>query len=155
MKDYYNILNVSQSSSKREIKAAFWVQAKKWHPDRNNSTNATERMQHINEAYLILYDDEARSRYDAELRKYESHKKQSNTYDDYAHPISDDLLKKWINGAKEQSKNVAKNSLDDLVGISQAAASSAFTSALEGAKVGVVFIVVMLIFLMFVGGFNF
>ena len=63
-KDYYAVLGISSSASLQEIKSAYYTQSKKWHPDINKSEEAKERMQDINEAYLILKDEEAKSKYD-------------------------------------------------------------------------------------------
>ena len=54
MKDYYEILGVSETSSKDEIKKAFRSLAKKYHPDRNgNDENAIKKFQEVNEAMKI------------------------------------------------------------------------------------------------------
>ena len=64
--DYYSILEVDNESSFEEIKSAFRKQCIKWHPDKNLGKDTTEKMQLINEAYLILKDSEARAKYDIE-----------------------------------------------------------------------------------------
>lgn len=64
-KDYYQILGVSRSASKDEIKRAFRKLAAKHHPDRNPDDKAAEeRFKEINEAYTVLQDDEKRKFYD-------------------------------------------------------------------------------------------
>ena len=68
--DYYAILEIEASASAEEVKSAFKKQALKWHPDRNSNIDTTKRMQQINEAYLILKDSEARTRYDVEYNIY-------------------------------------------------------------------------------------
>ena len=79
-KDYYKILEVSQNATDEEIKKAFREQAIKWHPDRNQGTDTTLRMQEINEAHLILKDKEARTRYDIEYNKFKQYQeKQQKT----------------------------------------------------------------------------
>lgn len=63
--DYYEILEVSKSSDKSEIKKAYRKMAMKYHPDKNpDDKTAEERFKQINEAYQVLSDDEKRSRYD-------------------------------------------------------------------------------------------
>lgn len=69
-KDYYAILEIPATASKAEIKSAYKKQAIKWHPDKNHGVDTTQKMQEINEAYLILNDDEARSRYDREYSRF-------------------------------------------------------------------------------------
>jgi DnaJ-class molecular chaperone len=52
--DPYFILNITPGSSKAEIKKAYKTMARYWHPDINNSPNATEMMQKINAAYWAI-----------------------------------------------------------------------------------------------------
>ena len=70
--DYYAILEVSQSATLAEIKSAYRSQAMKWHPDKNRGMDTTEKMKEINEAKLILTDEEARVRYDREYLRFKS-----------------------------------------------------------------------------------
>ena len=65
-KDYYQILGVSPTASKQEIKQAYRMMSLKWHPDKNPGVDVTSMMQDINEAYKILNDDLCRARYDKE-----------------------------------------------------------------------------------------
>tara|TARA_B110000285_G_C15092382_1_gene599859 strand:+ start:625 stop:1155 length:531 start_codon:yes stop_codon:yes gene_type:complete len=74
-KDYYAILDINQSAILSEIKSAYKIQALKWHPDKNQDEDTTERMKEINEAKLILIDEEARIRYDREYLKFKSFQK--------------------------------------------------------------------------------
>lgn len=61
---YYARLGVPQGASADQIKAAFRRRARNLHPDRNPSPNATAEFQHLEEAYRVLNDPEARARYD-------------------------------------------------------------------------------------------
>ncbi|CAB4400910.1 uncharacterized protein OCT59_022938 [Rhizophagus irregularis] len=67
-KDYYKILGVPRSASKKEIKKAFRKLAHEWHPDkhRNDMTveQAEAKMASINEAYEVLNNDELRAKFD-------------------------------------------------------------------------------------------
>jgi molecular chaperone DnaJ len=63
-KDYYKTLGVERNSTKDEIKKAYKKLAKKYHPDLNNSPDASEKFKEINEAAAVLADDEKRSKYD-------------------------------------------------------------------------------------------
>jgi hypothetical protein len=63
-KGYYIRLGVSPTASAADIKAAFRGRALELHPDRNPSPGATQEFQHLNEAYTVLSDPEARAEYD-------------------------------------------------------------------------------------------
>lgn len=61
-KDYYEILGVSKSASKDEIKKAFYKLAHKYHPDKKEGDE--KKFKEVNEAYQVLSDDAKRSKYD-------------------------------------------------------------------------------------------
>jgi molecular chaperone DnaJ len=63
-KDYYDVLGVKKDSSKEEIKSAYKNLAKKFHPDLNKDSGATEKFKEINEAAAVLSDDKKREQYD-------------------------------------------------------------------------------------------
>jgi curved DNA-binding protein len=52
--NYYKIIGVNKDASIKEIKSAYRLHSKKWHPDINHSSNAKSMMQKINEAYHWL-----------------------------------------------------------------------------------------------------
>jgi molecular chaperone DnaJ len=62
---YYEILEISQSATKAEIKKAYRKMAKKYHPDANpDDPEAEHKFKLCNEAYQVLSDDEKRGIYD-------------------------------------------------------------------------------------------
>ncbi|RLC41909.1 MAG: molecular chaperone DnaJ [Candidatus Coatesbacteria bacterium] len=70
VKDYYEILGISESASQDEVKKAYRKLAKMYHPDKNpGDKQAEERFKEIGEAYNVLSDPEKRKQYDM-MRKY-------------------------------------------------------------------------------------
>lgn len=64
-KDLYQILGVSKSASKDELKKAYRKLAMKYHPDRNpDSKEAEAKFKEAKEAYEILNDEQKRQMYD-------------------------------------------------------------------------------------------
>ena len=55
-KDYHAILGVSRSATTDEIKRAYRKMAMKYHPDKNQASDAEERFKEIAEAYRVLSD---------------------------------------------------------------------------------------------------
>ena len=60
--NYYDILNVSNTASEEDIRAAYIIMVKKYHPDVyiGNKCFAEEQMKLVNEAYDILHNKEKR-----------------------------------------------------------------------------------------------
>jgi molecular chaperone DnaJ len=61
-KDYYEILGVSKTASKDEIKKAFHKMAHTHHPDKKGGDEA--KFKEVNEAYQTLSDENKRAQYD-------------------------------------------------------------------------------------------
>ncbi|MBU3658781.1 MAG: hypothetical protein FGM14_02845 [Flavobacteriales bacterium] len=138
-KDYYSILEVDENVSQNDLKLAFKKQALKWHPDRNSGVDSTIQMQNINEAYLILKDNEARSRYDKEYRRYkefekinkrskESNKNENTSSQNEFQP-DDEILKKWMNNAKKQAVDLARETIKEFKGITEVGVKEAVKGA--------------------------
>ena len=73
MKNYYEILEVSQNASPEVIEKAYKALVKKYHPDLQSTENAylfESKMKDITEAYNILSDSSAKSEYDLKLKLY-------------------------------------------------------------------------------------
>ncbi len=64
-RDYYEILGVSKTATKDELKKAYRKLAIKYHPDKNpGDKDAEEKFKEAAEAYDVLSDDDKRARYD-------------------------------------------------------------------------------------------
>jgi len=84
--DYYQVLGISRDANIEQIKQAYRIKAKLYHPDINKKENAKRDFQIINEAYRVLINTEKRRWYDFKL-KYPSTtglKPQAKTRNDYA-----------------------------------------------------------------------
>jgi curved DNA-binding protein CbpA len=154
-KDYYKILEIEPTASSSEIKIAFKKQAIKWHPDKNPGADTTAKMQDLNEAYLILKDNQARVRYDIEYTKFKSFEQETifeqepiyerRTYQksDYynqnqkdhsqrKYEFDDDLLKKWMKNARVQAVDLAIQTIKEMGNLSVTATKAAGTNILLG-----------------------
>jgi len=63
-KDYYQILGLSPSATSEEIKKAYHSLALRYHPDRNQSSDAEDKFKEITVAYGVLIDETKRKEYD-------------------------------------------------------------------------------------------
>ena len=71
MKNYYDILEVSQKASKEVIEKAYKALVKKYHPDLqppDKKKEAEDKIKIINEAYSILSDETKRAEFDRKLQ---------------------------------------------------------------------------------------
>ena len=64
-RDYYEVLGVEKSADENQIKKAYRVLAKKYHPDMNpDNKEAEAKFKEVNEAYEVLSDADKRAKYD-------------------------------------------------------------------------------------------
>jgi len=69
MKNYYEVLEISENASQEVVERVYKLFAKKYHPDLNpdNPKEAEEKFKEITEAYEILSDESQRRSYDEKL----------------------------------------------------------------------------------------
>tara|TARA_Y100001933_G_scaffold167290_1_gene165479 strand:+ start:414 stop:1796 length:1383 start_codon:yes stop_codon:yes gene_type:complete len=62
--EYYEILEVSTNATNQQIKKAYYLLAKKYHPDKNKDDISEDKFKKISEAYQILGNPDLREKYD-------------------------------------------------------------------------------------------
>lgn len=86
MKNYYQILEVSENASQEVIEKAYRVLAKKYHPDiwpKDKIYFAESKFKEITEAYNILSNNDLRSEYDIKMGfNTSSYERYNNLYDE-------------------------------------------------------------------------
>jgi len=83
MENYYEVLSVNSSATEDEIRRAYRILARRYHPDVNPGKVNSDKFRKIAEAYETLNDSEKRRQYDIELES--SQRKQFNQrYKGYA-----------------------------------------------------------------------
>lgn len=171
-KDYYAILEITQSASLAEIKSAYRTQALKWHPDKNHGIDTTEKMKEINEAKLILTDEEARIRYDKEYLRFKSFQqdkekskkseehikqeqekkteeknhenKEQKPKEEYtAYHFEDDILKKWMENARKQAIRNVEEMITEFRDSSIVGFGTFFKTALMAIVIGIIFSIIV------------
>jgi DnaJ-class molecular chaperone len=116
--NYYEILEIVSTATKVEIKKSYRKLALQYHPDKNKSPDAHERFIEINEAYLILHDDEARAKYDREFKTYRlqepttKKEKQTETEKETEDAFEDFNLNDWSKKAKNQAEQYSQMSYE-------------------------------------------
>jgi molecular chaperone DnaJ len=63
-RDFYQILGVARSATAAEIKKAYRLKAKEFHPDANPNKDTVSQFQDVNRAYEVLNDPELKRKYD-------------------------------------------------------------------------------------------
>lgn len=120
-KNYYKVLGVSTSSGEDEIKKAFRVLAKKWHPDKNQGNKtAEEKFKEISEAYDVLSDVLKRKKFDdfvkasQKNRAYSYKKRADSDQTEYETEFSDFFKQFFKNKNKRKKRPYFKG--DDIRG---------------------------------------
>ena len=69
--DYYEILGINVDATDSDVKKAFRILAKKFHPDKNpgDEQTAERKFKEIVNAYQVLIDQNKRCNYDLTLKR--------------------------------------------------------------------------------------
>lgn len=79
VKNYYDILGVSENATQKEIQRAYHKLAVRYHPDKNpDNLDAEMKFREISEAYEILKDIDRREEHDSQPSKFRNFKKGEN-----------------------------------------------------------------------------
>lgn len=107
MKNYYEILQVSENASQEVIEKIYKFLAKKYHPDLNadNLEQAEEKFKELSEAYETLSDPEQRKIYDEEL-KIEEEQQQIQKENELINKIRKEIV---LSYEIENSENMRDN----------------------------------------------
>lgn len=81
---YYELLDIDKNASREEIKKAYRILAKKWHPDLNQADPSAEEMfRKITEAYSVLSNPQLRQDYDSMLDNHADQESDSNSQEEF------------------------------------------------------------------------
>lgn len=106
VKNYYKTLGLSSSASKAEVKVAYRKLAKKYHPDKNKSKQASQLFIEVNEAYAYLTNERSSYRINYPEKTTNSNKSK----------YSEDELRKRMDWARKyaQYKKVKEERMMEL-----------------------------------------
>ena len=110
MKNYYEMLEVSENASKEVIDKAYKVLAKKYHPDLQEEKNkkaAEEKIKSLNEAYEVLSNPQKKQAYDAKLERLKKEEDQRKQVEQqrYVNNISNVYARQYENAQRDAEKN--------------------------------------------------
>lgn len=108
--DYHRILGVRESASKKEIKKAYYGQAKTWHPDVNPSKEANKKFIELTVAYEALMEGKtSATKTTSSQATYTSPVDSSAKWRNvYTPPTNKQDYKDWVKAAKERAKRNAE-----------------------------------------------
>lgn len=146
LKNYYQILEISFESSLEDVKKAYRVQAKKWHPDKNPGFDTTLKMVDINEAYQILSDWDKRKVYDVAYTKhFMDIPEPTQEHRDVSEHVVDSDLEDIINDARFEAEEFVNQFMAELKKTGNEALKGFWSEAMPMLVVGIVISVIVLI----------
>lgn len=124
MQDHYKTLGINSSATYEEVRRAYRVLARRYHPDVNPGKASEEKFKAISSAYQVLSDDKRRADYDAvyeriqiaafaekfrtKLRKGAPKKSSTGTAAQREKPAGGSFLKSSFKWYKEAKKDAVK-----------------------------------------------
>jgi len=113
--DYYAVLKTHSSATPDEIKTAYRILARQFHPDVNRGKNTTAKMQDLNEAYMILRNTETRQRYDQEFQHYSawSAEQRTTTQEQAEYSFFDENLAADIREASRTAREMKEQFIEE------------------------------------------
>jgi hypothetical protein len=154
----YEVLEVPRTASEKEIKIAYFKQAKRFHPDLNpNDSKANEKFQKIAMAYEILSDAKKRQEFDftGGVRGQSAYSSQNNTQYTYtAQQRAEDMFRTVSEDAeivKEALTSFIQDVQDEFTYAAESASKGDWKEVWEIVKVnkGIIFGVVVPLALIF------
>lgn len=110
-KNYYDVLGLGKTATKKEIKKAYLQLAKKYHPDVNPAKDAEGKFKEAHSAYEVLYDEVKRKEYDEQGEDWNrAHNAPRSTGDGstYSGEENDfsDIFNQFFSANREQQSHV-------------------------------------------------
>ncbi len=107
--NYYEILEIRENASQEVIRASYKILAQKYHPDKNKTEEASEKMKLINVAYATLSDEEKKNKYDSSLADQKRRKQEAEDQDRQKESAEKRKEKEAAEKAKKEAEEQAKH----------------------------------------------
>ena len=104
---HYETLGVAKTASDDAIKKAYRGLSLKYHPDRNNTAEAKDKIRKVNEAYETLGDSNKRKEYDNRNAPRHTNFQQNHPFAN--HFNHEDVFKAFFNGNMNGGPNINSN----------------------------------------------
>lgn len=113
MINYYDVLGVSRSADDAELKKAYRVLAKEWHPDRHQDRDkkaaAEEKFKLIAEAYSVLSNPGMREKHNRQLDGKDLSEEELIRLEQYLRHIRLNMINKRYDFALDVVESMAKD----------------------------------------------